>query len=58
MQVLALIARGLSDKQVARQLAISDLTARKHRENLLRKTRTHKTPALVALAVQVGWLPR
>ncbi|WP_374334262.1 response regulator transcription factor [Leeia sp.] len=31
------LAQGLSNKEVARQLGISDQTVRKHRENLLRK---------------------
>ncbi|MEJ1938466.1 LuxR C-terminal-related transcriptional regulator, partial [Nostoc sp. NIES-2111] len=55
-EVLGLLARGLTDKEAARQLGVSPLTARKHRENLLRKTRTHKVAALVALAVRQGWL--
>lgn len=54
--MLGLLARGLTDKEAARQLGVSPLTARKHRENLLRKTRTHKVAALVALAVRQGWL--
>jgi DNA-binding NarL/FixJ family response regulator len=37
LQVAALVARGVSSKSIARALGISDLTVRKHRENLLRK---------------------
>lgn len=56
-EVLTLLARGCTDKEAARRLGVSDLTVRKHRENLLRKTATHKVAALVTLAVRQGWLP-
>ena len=56
-EVLALLALGCSDKEVARRLGISDLTARKHRENLLRKAGAHKVAELVLLATRRGWLP-
>lgn len=55
--MLTLLARGCTDKEAARWLGVSDLTVRKHRENLLRKTATHKVAALVTLAVRQGWLP-
>ncbi|TDF82376.1 response regulator transcription factor [Pseudomonas sp. H9] len=35
--VARLVAQGLSSKRIARELGISDLTVRKHRENVLRK---------------------
>lgn len=46
--VLGLIAHGLSDRQIAMQLAISLSTARKHRENLLSKFHVRKSAQLVA----------
>ncbi|WP_166361926.1 response regulator transcription factor [Pseudomonas akapageensis] len=54
--VLHLLAQGLSDKQVARQLGISDLTARKHRTNMLRKTNARNLCALLYRAILSGWL--
>lgn len=46
----------MSDKQVARELGISDLTARKHRSNLLRKTRSPNVCALLYTAAISGWI--
>lgn len=43
------LVRGLSSKQIARVLGASDLTIRKHRENLLRKLGLRHTGQLVAL---------
>lgn len=49
-QVLALVQLGRTSKQVARALHISDLTVRKHRENLMRKLGVKSTQQLLALA--------
>jgi DNA-binding NarL/FixJ family response regulator len=46
----------MSDKQIARELGISDLTARKHRSNLLRKTCSPNVCALLYTAIASGWL--
>lgn len=46
--VMALVIEGCTSKKIARELAISDLTVRKHRENLLRKLGIHTTAQLVA----------
>jgi DNA-binding NarL/FixJ family response regulator len=40
-QVAELIAWGASDKEVADELYISQLTARTHRKNILEKIRGH-----------------
>jgi DNA-binding NarL/FixJ family response regulator len=56
-QVLGCLAQGLSDKQVARALAISDQTARTHRRNMLSKTASANVCALLYLAFTQGWLP-
>ncbi|MDD2058765.1 helix-turn-helix domain-containing protein [Pseudomonas sp. GD03860] len=55
--VLGCLAQGLSDKQVARALGISDQTARTHRRNMLDKTATANVCALLHLAFTQGWLP-
>ncbi|MGY1409406.1 MULTISPECIES: response regulator transcription factor [unclassified Luteimonas] len=47
--VLSLVLKGCTSKQIARCLAISDLTVRKHRENLMAKLGVNSTAALVAL---------
>jgi DNA-binding CsgD family transcriptional regulator len=45
--VLALIAQGFPDRAVARILAISAATARKHRENIQQKLNVGKAALLV-----------
>ena len=47
IQALELIARGLTDRDIAAALAISLSTAHKHRENLQRKLGLHKSAQLV-----------
>jgi DNA-binding CsgD family transcriptional regulator len=47
--VMALVVAGRTSKEIARQLNISHLTVRKHRENLLRKCGVASTAQLVAL---------
>lgn len=53
-QVLALAAQGATAAQIGAALHISPLTARKHRENLMRKLALHSTAELVAYAVRLG----
>ncbi|AWV01414.1 hypothetical protein DM992_17725 [Burkholderia sp. JP2-270] len=53
---MKLLAAGMSDKQVARALGISDQTARKHRSHLLGKTASTNICALLHTAVLSGWL--
>jgi DNA-binding CsgD family transcriptional regulator len=45
--VLALIAQGFPDRAIARILAISPATARKHRENIQQKLNAGKAALLV-----------
>jgi DNA-binding NarL/FixJ family response regulator len=52
--VLSLIARGLTDREVAHQLSIAFSTARKHRENLLDKLKVGRASALVAIYLCLG----
>lgn len=53
-QILMLIARGATAGDIAAQLGISPLTARKHRENLMRKLDLHNTAEVVAYAARQG----
>jgi DNA-binding NarL/FixJ family response regulator len=57
MEVLGWLALGLSDKQLARQLEISDLTARTYRTRLLQKSGAHNICALLYQAYSQGWIP-
>ncbi|WP_092307359.1 MULTISPECIES: LuxR C-terminal-related transcriptional regulator [Cupriavidus] len=50
------LGRGLSDKEIARALGISDQTARTHRARLLQKAGAGNVCALLFLCVQQGWL--
>ena len=53
-EVFQLLALGKSNKDVARELAISLATAKKHRENLQRKLECHSTAELARLAIREG----
>lgn len=53
-QVLLLSAQGQTSRQMAERLGISPLTARKHRENLMRKLNLHSTAEVTAYAVRLG----
>ncbi|WP_432262014.1 response regulator [Cupriavidus sp. TMH.W2] len=53
-QILMLIARGATAGNIAARLDISPLTARKHRENLMRKLNLHNTAEVVAYAARQG----
>jgi DNA-binding NarL/FixJ family response regulator len=52
--ILVLVARGLSNAEIAGQLVISPLTAKSHVRNILRKLNCHDRAALVALAYENG----
>jgi DNA-binding NarL/FixJ family response regulator len=53
-EMLVHVARGFTTPDIARQLGISPLTARKHRENLMRKLDIHTSAGLAAFAVRLG----
>ena len=53
-EVLHLIAKGKTDKEISTDLFISIQTAKKHRNNLILKTGVNNTAELVALAVEAG----
>jgi DNA-binding NarL/FixJ family response regulator len=52
--ILTLIARGLSNEEIAGRLVISPLTAKTHVRNILRKLDCRDRAALVALAYETG----
>jgi DNA-binding NarL/FixJ family response regulator len=54
--ILLLIARGLSNDEIAGRLVISPLTAKTHVRNILRKLDCHDRAALVALAYEAGMI--
>ena len=54
IQVIELVAAGLSNEQIALELAISKRTVDNHISNILDKTRTHNRVALVRWAMQWG----
>jgi DNA-binding NarL/FixJ family response regulator len=54
LQVLALIAEGLSTKQIAERLRISFKTAACHRGRILEKFGVHNTVSLIRQAIRHG----
>jgi DNA-binding NarL/FixJ family response regulator len=55
-EILRLVARGLSNAEIAVRLVISPLTAKTHVSNVLRKLDCHDRAALVALAYETGFI--
>jgi DNA-binding NarL/FixJ family response regulator len=55
-EILRLVARGLSNAEIAGRLVISPLTAKTHVSNVLRKLDCHDRAGLVALAYETGLL--
>lgn len=49
-EVLSLVGQSMSCKQIARALAISEFTVRKHRASILHKMRLQNTAQLTAFA--------
>lgn len=47
-KIVALLAQGLSNKQIALQLSISPETVKKHMKNIFRKTGTHSRSELIS----------
>ncbi|MGD9527116.1 response regulator transcription factor [Pseudonocardia sp.] len=56
LEVLALYADGLSNKQVARRLHVSETTVRYHSKNILRKLSAATRSQAVFNAVRAGML--
>ena len=55
-EVFQLLALGKSNKEIAKALAMSLGTAKKHRENLQRKLDCHSTAEMALLAIREGLL--
>ena len=50
-QVVMLLAKGLTSKEIAKNLSISPATVRKHRENAMKSVRAHRMASLMWHAV-------
>jgi ATP/maltotriose-dependent transcriptional regulator MalT len=55
-EVLSLLAEGLTNRQIAEQLVVSEHTVHRHVTNILRKLRLHSRAAAAAHAVRAGLL--
>ena len=55
-EILRLVADGLTTAQIAEKLFTSPRTVESHRQNIMAKTGTKNTAALVKVAVSQGWL--
>jgi FixJ family two-component response regulator len=53
-EVMALVCRGLLNKQVGGELGISEITVKAHRGQLMRKMEADSLPALVKMAGRLG----
>ena len=56
LEVLNLAARGLTNKEIAYRLGISDRTVQFHMNSIFNKTGTNSRTESVALAVKSGWV--
>ena len=56
MEILALLARGLSNEVISKQLYISPTTTRNHIQNILGKLGVHSKLEAVASAVRAGYI--
>jgi DNA-binding NarL/FixJ family response regulator len=54
--VLQLLAEGLTTNEIAEKLFTSKRTIETHRQNILEKTQTKNTAALIRMAVTQGLL--
>lgn len=54
VQVLTLIASGMSSKQIAERLGVTFKTAMCHRSRILSKLAVHNTAGLVRAAIRMG----
>ena len=57
MEVLALVVRGQSNKEIAHHLTLSPQTVKNHLFNLMRKLGVEDRTQAALLAVQKGWVP-
>lgn len=57
MEVLGLVAEGLTNAEIALKLFTSKRTIETHRQNIMEKTQSRNTAALIKLAARQGLLP-
>ncbi|MDO7844810.1 response regulator transcription factor [Hymenobacter sp. M29] len=57
MEVLCLVAAGLTNAEIALKLFTSKRTVETHRQNIMDKTQSRNTAALIRLAASQGLLP-
>jgi DNA-binding CsgD family transcriptional regulator len=56
LEILPLIAKGLSSIAIAQRLGISEQTVRVHRKNILKKTRTTNSSSMIKKCIEEGLL--
>lgn len=56
IEILDYIARGYMNKQIARQLGLSEQTIKNHLSSILRKLDVNDRTRAVVLAIQNGWI--
>lgn len=56
-EVLQLAAKGLTNKQIAYRLHLSERTVQYHLRSVFNKSGTNSRTEAVALAIQQGWIP-
>jgi FixJ family two-component response regulator len=56
-EVLALVVRGLLNKQVGRHLGVTEKTVKSHRAQVMHKMEAHSLPDLVRMAARLGIEP-
>ncbi len=58
IEIVRMVCRGLTNKEIATDLYISEFTVSTHRKNIFRKTDTHNVASLIALATKLNLLPK
>ncbi len=56
IEIIRLVCKGLTNKEIAAELFISEFTVSTHRKNIFRKTNTHNVASLIALATRLHLL--
>lgn len=56
IEVLGLIAQGMSSVRIAQRLEISFETVKVHRRNMLRKSEAQNTFELIRMAIKKRWI--
>lgn len=55
-QVIELIAKGLSNKEIAEFCCLSEHTVKAHRRNLIRKFNLRSSSELIAMSIRLKWI--